>query len=111
MTNSVGSPETMADELDLTDTVPWRDLLAETVVILRFSGITENADLEARWIMEEATGTTGSEFMDVLAHCRRFARSGTSTPWWRDDSPESQSNTCSDTGRFARSTSWSTTAC
>jgi release factor glutamine methyltransferase len=66
MTNSVGSPETMADELDLTDTVPWRGLLAETVAILRSSGITQNPDVEARWIVEEATGTTGSEFMDVL---------------------------------------------
>lgn len=66
MTNNVGSPETMADELDLTDTVSWRDLLAETVAVLRSSGITENPDLEARWIVEEATGTTGSEFVDVL---------------------------------------------
>jgi len=64
--NSAGLPETMADELDLTDTVSWRDLLAETVTTLRSSDLAENPDLEARWIVEEATGTSGSEFVDVL---------------------------------------------
>lgn len=64
-TNSGVWPETMSEE-SLEHTVTWAELLEETTGLLRRAEI-ENASMEARWIVEQATGTTGSEIVEVLA--------------------------------------------
>lgn len=56
------------DELDqdLDGTITWAVLLAETTELLRRSRVTDNPVGEARWIVEEATGTRGAEFHETL---------------------------------------------
>lgn len=69
MNSSVASLETMADNgdsLDLDGTVSWRALLAETEALLERSGVSENPKTEAKWIIEEVTGTAGAEYLDAL---------------------------------------------
>lgn len=64
------------DQDSLDGTVSWRALLDETEALLRRSGVTENPGLEARWIVEEVTGTAGAEFttaLDGLATTRGVA--------------------------------------
>lgn len=59
----------MAEEGDsgeLDGTITWATLLAETSELLRRSGVTDNPTTEARWIVEEATGTRGADLHDVL---------------------------------------------
>ena len=51
---------------DLDGTITWRALLDETRMLLERSGVTENAQIEARWIIEEITGETGPELSEVL---------------------------------------------
>ena len=69
-----GSPK--AIEMSSDDgTVSWRELWAETTERLDRAGIAQ-ASLEARWIIEEASGAEGSDFhagLDVLATVRGVA--------------------------------------
>ena len=46
-------------------TVPWRDLWAETTGILEAAGIGQ-ANVEARWILEEVSGLEGGELLAGL---------------------------------------------
>lgn len=57
-----------SDELDLDGTLTWGALLAETQVLLERSGNSVNPVAEAKWILEEATGSTGANFADALQH-------------------------------------------
>ena len=57
---------TSPDAPDLDGTVSWDALLRETEVVLERSGASENPKLEAKWIVEEVTGTSGAEFLDAL---------------------------------------------
>jgi release factor glutamine methyltransferase len=50
----------------LDGTVTWGALWAETEVLLARSPAVENPRQEAKWIVEEATGTAGVDFADVL---------------------------------------------
>lgn len=54
------------DVPDLDDTVTWGELVRETSEALKASGIS-NASVEAKWMVEEATGTRGADFHDVLS--------------------------------------------
>ena len=61
---------------DLDGTILWSALLSETTQRLAASGVSENPRQEAKWILEEATGTSGAEFveaMDGLATVRGVA--------------------------------------
>lgn len=61
--------QAMSDEAnasDLDGTITWRELLAETEARLETSGAADNPGLEARWIVEEVTGTFGAEFVEAL---------------------------------------------
>ncbi len=61
---------------DLDGTVPWGALLTETEVLLERSGMSDNPRMEAKWILEEASGAEGAEFaaaMDGLATVRGVA--------------------------------------
>ncbi len=51
---------------DLDGTITWRALLAETSLLLEQSCAADNPKLEARWIVEEVTGTTGTDFHEAL---------------------------------------------
>lgn len=68
----------MAGGEDLEGTVAWRDLLVETVGRLLAGGFTaDDANREARWIVEEASGLAGAELtmgLDELATERGVAR-------------------------------------
>lgn len=58
---------------DLSGTVTWAALLRETEVLLERSGASDNPKIEAKWILEEASGAERSEFaetMDQLATVR-----------------------------------------
>lgn len=66
----------MPEPTNLDGTVSWRALLAETEVLLKRSGVTENARTEARWIVEEVLDLSGAEFdatLDSLATERGVA--------------------------------------
>jgi release factor glutamine methyltransferase len=65
-TNSDGLPGTMSDETSNERTVTWSELHEETRLVLHRSGVVENPAAEARWIVEEATGVSGSDFVDIL---------------------------------------------
>ncbi len=54
-------------EEDFEHTVSWRELLDETAGQLRLSGVADNPAMEAKWIIEEATGTSGAELQEILA--------------------------------------------
>ncbi len=54
------------DGTDLDGTVSWASLLRETEVLLERSEASDNPVREAKWILEEVTGTSGSEFLDAL---------------------------------------------
>lgn len=56
--------EDQSPELD--GTVSWAALLAETRQILESCGVSENPRQEAKWILEEVTGTHGAEFVDAM---------------------------------------------
>lgn len=61
---------------DLDGTVPWGALLKETEALLERSGNSDNPRMEAKWILEEASGVDGAEFaaaMDGLATVRGVA--------------------------------------
>lgn len=61
---------------DLDGTILWSALLSETTQRLAASGVSENPRQEAKWILEEVTGTSGAEFveaMDGLATVRGVA--------------------------------------
>ena len=47
-------------------TVSWGALLAETRHLLESSGEVENPRQEAKWILEEVTGTSGADFADAM---------------------------------------------
>ena len=66
--DSLAMPESPQnpDSPDLDGTVSWRALLTETEILLERSGKSDNPGREARWIMEEVTGTTGAEFAEAL---------------------------------------------
>jgi len=51
---------------DLDGTVTWGELLTETRQLLASSGVSENPRQEAKWILEEVTGTTGADFVDAM---------------------------------------------
>ena len=53
-------------EQDLDGTVSWRSLLHETEVLLERSGATSNPKMDAKWILEEATGAEGADFQAAL---------------------------------------------
>ncbi len=55
----------MSDE-STDGTVTWRELMDETAGRLRRSGLVERPEVEARWIVEQATGTTSAELSGVL---------------------------------------------
>ena len=57
--NNVDSPE-------MTN-VSWAGLLAEVHQHLTVASVGGDPRVEARWLIEEATGTTGTEFHDVLS--------------------------------------------
>ena len=54
----------MADQEE--GTTPWSGFLTETQQRLTDAGIDGNARLEARWMIEEVTGSQGAEYYDVL---------------------------------------------
>lgn len=56
----------MSDETSNEGTVTWAELQEETRLLLYGSGVVENPVGEARWIVEEASGATGGDFVDVL---------------------------------------------
>ena len=56
----------MSDE-SVEHTVTWAELLEETAGLLRGSGIVDNPAVEAKWIVEQATGTRGAELQELLA--------------------------------------------
>ncbi len=56
-----------ASELD--GTIQWATLLSETKQLLESSGVSENPRQEAKWILEEVTGTSGAEFVDAMDGC------------------------------------------
>ena len=69
MTSSGDSPGMMSDETsgpDLDGTVTWGALLAENEALLRSFGSSDNPRAEAKWIVEEVTGTVDFDFVDVL---------------------------------------------
>lgn len=51
---------------DLAGTITWATLLKETEALLERSGKADNPRIESKWIVEEATGTSGVEFAEVL---------------------------------------------
>jgi len=57
--NNVDSPE-------MTN-VSWAELLAEVQQHLTLAAVDGDPRVEARWLIEEATGATGTEFHDVLS--------------------------------------------
>lgn len=64
-----------SDAADLDGTVTWRELLVETEQLLE-GAAADDPQLEARWIVEEVTGSSGSEFpgaLDGLATTRGVA--------------------------------------
>jgi release factor glutamine methyltransferase len=65
-TNSGVSLGTMSEETSNEGTVTWAELLEETRLVLDRSGVVENPRAEARWIIEEATGAAGNDFVDAL---------------------------------------------
>lgn len=56
-----------SDSVDLAGTVTWSELLAETQMLLGGCDFIEQPAQEAKWIVEEATGTSGAEFYETLA--------------------------------------------
>jgi hypothetical protein len=87
-------------DIGLADgTVPWRALLAEATSSLADGGV-EAAEVEARRIVEEATGHDGPA---LFAHLDDPAASAAS--------PGSRCSTCSAAGVSGPSTSWSTSGC
>jgi len=74
--SSVASPGTMSEQppsADLDGTVTWGALLAETETLLARSGNAGNPKVEAKWILEEASGAERADFaatMDRLATVR-----------------------------------------
>ena len=70
------SDEDQRDGEDLEGTISWRELLAEAIDALgRVEGV-EAPDLEGRWIVEEASGLEGAEWvlgLDDLATQRGVA--------------------------------------
>lgn len=46
------------------DTVTWREVAAETA--LRLAAVTDTPEVEARWIVERASGNEGSEYLSGL---------------------------------------------
>lgn len=62
---------------DLDGTVRWGALLKETEALLERSGHSDNPRIEAKWILEEASGAEGADFaaaMDGLATVRGVAQ-------------------------------------
>jgi release factor glutamine methyltransferase len=51
---------------ELDGTVSWGSLLRETETLLTRSGHSGDPKVEAKWMVEEATDTSGAEFADVL---------------------------------------------
>lgn len=51
---------------ELDGTVSWGALLSETRQLLEASGVSENPRQEAKWILEEVTGTSGADFVDAM---------------------------------------------
>jgi len=51
---------------DLDGTVSWGALLTETRQRLEASAASDNPRQEAKWILEEVTGTSGAEFADAM---------------------------------------------
>ena len=51
---------------DLDGTVSWGALLAETRLVLESVESVGNPRQEAKWILEEVTGTSGVEFADAM---------------------------------------------
>ncbi len=51
---------------DLDGTVSWGALLAETRQLLEACDASDNPRQEAKWILEEVTGTSGADFADAM---------------------------------------------
>ena len=54
-----------ADQPDAAEVVPWRRVLADAAAALREAGV-DNADQEARWLVERATGLGAAEVLTRL---------------------------------------------
>ena len=66
--NNGASPGKMSDPTaaELDGTVSWGVLLSETRQLLESSSIQGNPRQEAKWILEEVTGTSGADFVDAM---------------------------------------------
>lgn len=64
MTERSGSGD--ADAVDLDGTVSYGALLRETEVLLEQSKHSDNPKREAKWILEEVTGSSGATFLDAM---------------------------------------------
>lgn len=69
MISSAAWPEKMSDHKgpdELDGTIRWAELLQETAMSLRLANV-DNPAAEAKWMVEQATGTTGAECQEILS--------------------------------------------